>query len=415
MTHSLTLRERGRIHDKLLGTRLNTVVPKIMERAGIDCWVLVAREYNEDPVVATMLPATWLNARRRTILVFTDFGRERIAIARYAVGEAFPPGWLAEEQPDQWRRVAEYLEEADPQRIALNLSATFALADGLAASDHAALLEALPAHLQQRIVLRHELALGWLETRTPEEMELYPEVCRRAHTILRRALSPEVIEAGVTTTEDVEWWLRQTVADAGYGTWFHPTVSVQRQLDGPAPESFVSRPAGATIDPGDLVHIDFGIVYLDLHTDQQQHGYVLEEGESDAPAGLQAGLAAANRVQDLLLAEFQTGRTGNEILAATLRHCAEEGLDAAIYTHPIGLHGHAAGPTIGLWDQQGGVAGGGDYPVHPDTAYSIELSATTPVTEWDGQVVRFMLEEEAFFDGQNIAFLDGRQTEIWLI
>ena len=415
MTHSLTLRERGKIHDELLETRLNTVVPRIMERAGIDCWVLMAREYNEDSVVATMLPATWLSARRRTILVFTDFGRRRVAIARYAVGEAFPSGWLAEEQPDQWRRLAEYLGEADPQRIAVNLSAAFNLADGTLASDHAALLDALPDHLRERVVPGHELAIGWLETRVPEEMELYPDVCERAHSILRRALSPEVIEAGVTTTEDVEWWLRQTVADSGYGTWFHPTVSVQRQVDGPAPESFVSRPVGVTIDPGDLVHIDFGIVYLDLCSDQQQHGYVLREGETAAPAGLHEGLAAANRVQDLLLAEFHTGRTGNEILAATRRRCAQEGLDAAIYTHPIGLHGHGAGPTIGLWDQQGGVAGGGDYPVHADTAYSIELSATAAVPEWDGQMVRFMLEEEAFFDGDHVAFLDGRQTELWLI
>lgn len=415
MTHSHTLRERARIHDEWLGTRLSIVVPQIMERVGVDCWVLVAREYNEDPVVTTMLPATWLNARRRTILVFTDFGRERIAIARYAVGEAFPAGWSAEEQPDQWHRVAEYLQEANPQRIAVNVSPTFSLADGISASDHQALLEVLPDHLRQRVIPGHELAIGWLETRTGAEMELYPDVCRRAHAILRRALSPEVVEAGATTTDDVEWWLRQTVADSGYETWFHPTVSVQRRLDGLAPDSFAARPAGTTILPGDLVHIDFGIVYLGLHTDQQQHGYVLRNSESDAPPGMHEGLAAANRVQDVLVAEFRTGRTGNEILAAALRRCDEDGLSATIYSHPIGLHGHGAGPTIGLWDQQKGVAGAGEYPVHPDTAYSIELSATTAVPEWDGQEVRFMLEEDAYFDGTTVVFMDGRQTELWLI
>jgi Xaa-Pro aminopeptidase len=415
MMETRTVREQGRIRDGLLASRLSTVVPQIMERAGIDCWVLIAREYNEDPVVATMLPATWLNARRRTILVFTQFGRERVAIARYAVGDAFPAGWSVEEQPNQWQRLADYLEDTNPQRIAVNVSSSFSLADGLSSSDHAALVTALPDHLRRRLVPTHELALGWLETRTPEEMELYPEVCRRAHGILRRALSTEVIEAGATTTEDVEWWLRQTVADSGYETWFHPTVSVQRQVDSLAPNSFASRPAGTRILSGDLVHIDFGIVYLELHTDQQQHGYVLREGESDAPEGLRKGLAAANRVQDLLLAEYATGRTGNEILAAALQRCEDEGLDAAIYSHPIGLHGHGAGPTIGLWDKQGGVAGAGDYAVYPDTAYSIELSAAVEVSEWDGQIVRFMLEEDAFFDGGRVAFMDGRQTELWLI
>lgn len=415
MTHSRTLREQGRIHDEWLVMRLGTVVPLIMERAGVDCWVLVAREYNEDPVVATMLPATWLNARRRTILVFTDFGRERIAIARYAIGEAFSAGWSAGEQPDQWRRLAEFLEAADPQRIAVNLSPAFSLADGISSSDYTALLEALPGHLRHRVVPGHELAIGWLETRTPAEMEVYPEVCRRAHAILRRALSPQVIQAGATTTEDVEWWLRQTAADSGYGTWFHPTVSIQRQRDGLAPDSFTARPAETTVLPGDLVHIDFGIVHMGLHTDQQQHGYVLGKGETDAPPGMYTGLAAANRVQDVLLAEFQTGRTGNEILAAALRRCDESGLSATIYSHPIGLHGHGAGPTIGLWDQQEGVPGAGDYRIHPNTAYSIELSATVSVPEWDGQEVRFMLEEDAYFDGDQVAFMDGRQTELWLI
>jgi Xaa-Pro aminopeptidase len=415
MAKTLTLREQGRIKDEWLGTRLATIVPQIMERAGVDCWVLAAREYNEDPVVATMLPATWLNARRRTILVFTDFGRERTAIARYAVGAAFPSGWSADDQPDQWQRLAEYLDAANPQRIAVNVSPEFSLADGLAASDHAALLRTLPSRLQERVVPGHELALGWLEMRIPEEMELYPDVCRRAHGILRRALSLEVIEAGTTTTEDVEWWLRQTVADSGYGTWFHPTVSVQRHVDGLAPDSFAARPPATKILPGDLIHIDFGIVYLGLHTDQQQHGYVLHDGEADAPAGLRRGMAAANRVQDLLMAEFWSDRTGNEILDATLNRCRQEAIDAAIYSHPIGLHGHGAGPSIGLWDQQSGVAGAGDYPVYPDTAYSIELSAATRVAEWDGQSVRFMLEEEAFFDGTKIEFIDGRQTELWLI
>jgi Xaa-Pro aminopeptidase len=415
MTRSDTLREQARILDEWLGARLATVVPRIMERCGIDCWVLVAGEYNEDPVVSTMLPATWLSARRRTILVFTEFGRKRVAIARYAVGAAFPAEWSADQQANQWHRLAEYLEEANPQRIGVNLSPAFSLADGISASDHAALLEVLPDRLRQRVVPGHELALGWLETRTTEEMQLYPEVCRRAHDLLRRALSHEVIAPGTTATGDVEWWLRQTVADSGYDTWFHPTVSVQRYLDGPAPESFAARPADTTILAGDLVHIDFGIVYLGLHTDQQQHGYVRRSNEIDAPPGMRAGMAAANRVQDLLLAEFASGRTGNEILSATLRRCDAEGLSATIYSHPIGLHGHGAGPTIGLWDKQDGVGGAGEYPLHPDTAYSIELAATTPVPEWQGQEVRIMLEEDAFFDGDDISFLDGRQTELWLI
>ena len=386
-----------------------------MERAGIDCWVLVAREYNEDPVVTTMLPSTWINARRRTILVFTDFGRTRAAIARYGVGDAFPAAWDPENEPDQWARLAAYLEERSPQRIGLSRSVAFALADGLSATEDAALTAALSPELALRLVSAEPLAIGWLETRTEAERELHAAACAVAHTILRAALSPAVITPKSTTTADVEWWLRQRVADLNLDTWFHPTASVQRDRPYDDRESFAIAPADTAIEPGDLVHIDFGIAYLGLHTDQQQHAYVLRPGETAASPGITAGIAAANLAQDLVMREFRTGRTGNEMLAAARAAAAAAGLDAAIYSHPIGLHGHAAGPMIGLWDQQDGVPGQGDYPVLPNTSYSIELSVVSPVAEWDGNPVRFMLEEDAFFDGAECNFLDGRQTGVWLI
>lgn len=411
----LSERERARLWDRLLLDRLDAVVPRIMERAEIDCWVLVAREYNEDPVVTTMFPSTWINARRRTVLVFTDYGRTRAAIARYGVGDAFPPAWDPEIEPDQWDRLAAYLEERSPQRIGLSRSETFALADGLTATEDAALVAALSPELAGRLVPAEPLAIGWLETRTEAERELHGTACAVAHSILREALSPAVITPHSTTTADVEWWLRQQVADLNLGTWFHPTVSVQRDAPHDERDSFAVAPGDVVIERGDLIHIDFGIAYVGIHTDQQQHAYVLRPGENAAPVGIVAGLAAANQAQDLVMQEFRTGRTGNEVLAAALARTAEAGLDATIYSHPIGLHGHAAGPTIGLWDQQGGVPGQGDYPVYTDTSYSIELSVVAPVAAWGSRPVRFMLEEDAFFDGTACSFLDGRQTNVWLI
>ncbi len=410
----MTLRAEADRHDRLLRRRLDEVVPRVMERAGIDCWVVAGREYNEDPVLATMLPATWINARRRTILVFSDFGRERAAISRYPVNDLFPSAWRPEEEPDQWRRLAAYLAERGPERIALDVSPVFALADGLTASEQRGLIAALGPDLRERTVAADALAIGWLETRLPEEVDDYRAACAAAHDLLRRALSPEAVAPSRTTTEDLEWWLRQQTADAGFGTWFHPSVSVQRAADDLFPGSFAAEHRTETIRPGDLVHIDFGIVRRGLHTDQQQHAYVLRPGETAAPESLSAGLAAGNRAQDLLMTEFAAGRTGNQILAAALAATAAAGLDATVYTHAIGLHGHAAGPTIGLWDQQDGVPGAGDYPLHPATAHSIELSVGVEVPEW-GRCARIMLEEDAFFDGETVAFLDGRQTELWVI
>jgi hypothetical protein len=416
----LSMRERAEVRDAWLAKRLDTVVPMVMLRAGIDFWVISAREYNEDPVTKTMLPATWLNARRRTILVFHDRGPERgverLAIARYAVGDAFPAAWDVEAQPDQWARLAEIIAERDPRRIAVNRSATFALADGMTDSEFDGMMAALPGRFHDRIVSGEPLAIGWLETRIPEEMQVYPHVVKLAQQIIREGFSEAVITPGVTTTEDVEWWYRDRVRALGLDTWFHPSVSVQRAETGPRSADFSDPSTGdATIRPGDLLHVDFGIAYLGLHTNTQEHAYVLRPGESDAPAGLKAALATGNRLQDLLTDQFTAGRTGNEILAQSLAAARADGIDATIYTHPIGFHGHAAGPAIGMWDKQGGVPGTGDYPLYPNTAHSIELNAAVPVPEWNGQRVRIMLEQDAYFDGDHVWYLDGRQTDLHLI
>jgi Xaa-Pro aminopeptidase len=412
------LRSRAARHDALVRQRLDRLVPGLMRRAGVDAWVVAGREYNEDPVLQTMLPSTWLGtARRRTILLFLDRGDrvERLAVGRYAIGDdLFAPSWDPADQPDQWARLAELLAGADPKRIGVDLSAGFALADGISASEFEALMAALPAQLRARVTGAEAAAIGWLETRLPEEREAMAGACARAHGFLRRSLSREVITPGRTSTDDVEWWLRQVVHAAGHGTWFHPTVSLQRR-GGATRDSFAGKPSPAVVEAGDLIHIDFGIVDDGYCTDQQQHGYVIGGDENEVPAGLAAGMHAANRSQDVLMAEFRTGRSGNGVLASARRRLAEEAIDALIYTHPIGLHGHAAGPTIGLWDRQDGVLGAGDYPLWPDTAYSIELQARVPVPEWDGQVVQFMLEEDAWFDGDTCSFLDDRQTEIWPI
>jgi Xaa-Pro aminopeptidase len=311
--------------------------------------------------------------------------------------------------------VAEVIAERAPQRIGVNRSSTFALADGLSATEYQALLEALPAEYHDRVVGAEALAIGWLETRTPEEMVVYPQIVRLAHTIIAEGFSNAVIQPGITTTDDVVWWYRQRIAELTLDTWFHPSVSLQRQTAEGREGDFSSRPDVEVIQPGDLLHVDFGITYLRLNTDTQQHAYVLRSGETLAPAGLVDALAVGNRLQDILTENFVAGRTGNEILAAALAQSESAGIDATIYTHPIGFHGHAAGPTIGMWDQQGGVPGRGDYPLFASTAFSIELNAAVAVPEWGGQEVRVMLEEDAFFDGERTWYIDGRQTELILI
>jgi len=419
----LPMRARAVVINRVLQERLDTLMPMLMRRAGVDMWIVSAREYNEDPVIETMLPATWKAARRRTMLVFTDRGPdpnasnggvERLAISRYDVGELFPSAWDKEEQPDQWARLAEIVEARDPQSIAVNRSETFALADGITDTEYDQLREALPATYRDRLTSDDRLAVGWLETRSELEQTIYPQIVRTAHAIIAEGFSEQVIQPGVTTTADVEWWYRDRIRELGFTAWFHPSVSIQREGMGEDGD-FSSDAEAATVTPGDLLHVDFGITYLRLNTDTQQHAYVLRPGETDAPDGLKAALRTGNRLQDHLTDQFETGRTGNEMLAAALQAAKNEGIRPSIYTHPIGHHGHGAGPTIGLWDQQGGVPGNGDYPLYANTAYSIELNATMSIPEWDGQDILVKLEEDAFFDGETVRYLDGRQTQLYVI
>lgn len=399
----MNLRTEARAHDDLLARRLDHLVPLLLDETAIDCWLLIGREYAEDPVLATMLPAEWLSARRRTILILTP--SERISVSRYPVGDLFAAAWDPVEEPDQWRRLVEILTEIDPKRIGIGVSPDQAHADGLTASEYKSLTNALPEYLASRLIPADQLGIRWLETRLPEEEAILAAAARTAHDILRQGLSTNAIAPGQTTTDDLAWWYRQTVADAGIESWFHPSVSVQR----------VTPQGNNIICPGDLVHVDFGIVHQGLCTDQQEHAYVLDRGETSAPQGLQDGLRHANRVQEILLNQFVEGSTGNEILAASLTQTRAEGLDATIYTHSIGFHGHGAGMTIGLWDQQSAIAGPGEHPLHRDTAYSIELMVRSPVHEWDNAIVQFMVEQDAWFDGVSCEWLDGRQEELWLI
>lgn len=407
-----SLRESAREHDILLAKRLDTIVPMLMEREGFDAWVVAGREYNEDPVLSTMLPATWLTARRRTILVFLEGGRRRVAVSRYPVGD-FEAVWDPGTEPDQWKALSAVLEETSGS-IGINVSSSAALADGLTAAERHGMSRALSEPTRSRLKAAKGLAIGWLETRLPEEREPFARAVSAAHEILRRGLSDEAVTPGVTTTEDLTWWLRDRVRDAGYGEWFQPGVLVQKPGHGShAPWDGYSD---SLIEGGDLLHVDFGIVSPDgYHTDQQQHAYVLREGETGAPPGLREGLRQGNRIQDILMANMIPGRTGNEALAATVAQAKAEGLRPLIYTHPLGVHGHAAGATIGLWDHQEGVPGPGDYPIYVNTGWSIELAATVDVPEWGGQTIHIMLEEDAFLDENGCTFLDGRQTELWLI
>ncbi len=413
----LPTRDRVEVENRILADRLETLLPRLMAESGLDMWLVINRESAEDPVYFTLVPQPSYAARRTTMLVFfrkADGSVEKLSVNRYPLGGAYTSAWAGGDLDAQWKALAEVIVSRNPRRIGINVSREWPIADGLTAALRDRLLEALPSEYAQRLTPAEPLVIRWFETRTPMEAQVYPQIVAVARGVISEAFSERVITPGVTRTEDVSWYIRSRFESLGLSPWFVPDVNLQRRgvacgADGP------SCGEDGIIQRGDVLHTDVGFCYLKLCTDTQEMGYVLRMGETAPPAGLVAALQAGNRWQDLLAGNFAVGRTGNAILASTLEAAGKAGLRASVYSHPLGFVGHAPGPTIGMWDNQGPTAVQGDWPLHANTAYAIEGNIRHPVPEWGGQFVQMKLEQSALFDGQRVIYLAGRQTEWHLV
>jgi len=398
-----SLREQAEIRQGWLKDRLETVLPRLMRENHVDMWIVQMSEYNEDPVFRALVSPTRFAARRRSIFVFYDRGPEQ-GVERITIGGGTEGGVYTTardpENPErevyldvQWRALRHVVEERQPETIAIDVSHTHAFSDGLASGEREQLEQALGPKWTSRFVNAELLPLHYLAIRVPAMMPHYVKMMEIVHGLIATAFSNEVITPGVTTNTDVVWWLRQQVHDRAMGSWFQPSVDVQRQGEELGEDDVV-------IERGDVLHTDFGIFAMGLATDTQHMGYVLREGETDAPEGLKRALDNANRLQDIVMSQMKPGLTGNEVLADSLAQMNREGITGRIYNHPIGDFGHGPGPLIGLWDRQEGVPGRGDVRLIPNMWHSIELYATTPVPEWDGQEVRIALEEDAAMNAE---------------
>ena len=411
---------RPDIQNRLLEKRLDSLLPSLMRETGVDMWLVIAREYNDDPVFLSLVPKPRFTARRTTMLVFFDRGDagvERLTVSRYPLGAMYEAAWEGGDLDAQWRRLAEVIAERDPETIAVNTSDTWPVADGISHSLYSKLAASLSPELQARVQSSERLVVRWMETRTDGELEVWQRAVAIARETIARAFSSEVITPGVTTVGDVSWFIRTRFEEEGLEPWFHPDVN--RQWEGAdfgenAP-FLGDGSADGIIRRGDVLHTDVGLCYLGLCTDTQEMGYVLKLGESEPPQGLVEAMRTGNRWQDALTAEFVTGRTGNEILAAAQDNLKKLGIQHAIYTHPLGVYGHAPGPTIGMWDNQGPTIGRGDWPLYPMTGYAIEGNVVVRVPEWNNQRVQMKLEQSALFDGNTVHYLAGRQKALHIV
>jgi len=399
------IREQYKIRDEILKDRLENLMPQLMKECGVDMWMVIGREYNEDPVFKTLTPSLVQTASRLSCLVFSidkNGKYEAINLSRPdpRLSPYYTHAYTTKE--DQYDVIARTVLARDPEKIAVNVSSVSAQADGM--SKH--IWDNLYERLGDKLVPDGSLAIRWLETRTAREIELYPEIYRIAADILREAYSRDVITPGVTTTTDVEYYIMQRISDMGLQAWFSPDVDVQRK------GGAGMRMSDTVIEEGDLIHTDWGVEYMGLHTDSQRLGYILREGETEIPAGLLEGLRIGNRFQDIVRENFIAGRTGNEIFFASMDQARAEGIRPMLYTHPIGYYGHGAGPTIGLYTDQGFVPGKGELQLHDNTCHALELNITHAVPEWGNQDVAFYIEETITFTGGKTYFNDAFRAEM---
>ena len=412
MRQTVSLKKQYQIVDDLLVQRIHKLLPELMEETGYDMWIILCREYNEDPVFTTMLPSLCLTARRLSCLVFVKQGERFEALnfgrPREHLNRVYTQGYT-DSSRDQLGMLAEYVRKVEPQRIGINCSPINAMCDGLSKSMYDKLYQALDPQDRDKLCSAYPLAVRWIETRTQEELSRYRTVYQLAMEICEEAFSRKVITPGVTTTE-VEEWIAQEINRLGLTFWFSPHVDVQRQgLDGVGSE-------GELIQHGDLLHYDVGIKYFGLCSDSQRLGYVLRENETEVPAYLQEAFAKTSRFQDIVSQEHITGRTGNEILKTCLERAQQEGIAAMLYCHPIGYFGHSAGTVVGLWDMQQGIGEYGDFPLHKNTCYALELNTESCLKEWGGQRVRFSAEETvAFTEDGKLSYLYPGREKIYAI
>ncbi len=418
-THSpfpqvLSMRQRASVIYELLQQRLDTVLPAAMRATGIDFWLILCQEDNLDPVFTTLIPMdTWCPILQ--MLVFCDRGEagvERLNFSATNTHDLYQRPYTGQIEAEQWPLLLQIIEERDPQRIGINIGATQWAAGGLPHNLYRQLVERLPAKYGARLVSAEPLAIHWLTSLTPADVDLYEHVNDVAHHVIAECYSRQSIIPGHTSIDDLPWIYWQRCADLGFTMAFKPYFRLVRRPSLRARYGEADR----VIRPGDLIHCDVGLHYLRFNSDHQQWAYILQPGETDAPAGLRHLMAEGHRLQAIYMDSFETGLTGNQLLQRALHRARGAAIpNPRVYSHSVGFFLHEPGPLIGLpWEQEN-CPGRGEVVLQPNSCFTMELSVCAPVPEWEGEEVQLALEEVIVFDGQECRPLAGRQLAFYRV
>ncbi|EMD40949.1 hypothetical protein CERSUDRAFT_91701 [Gelatoporia subvermispora B] len=330
-----SLRDQAQIIDQWRDQRVARI-PSVLERYGVDAWLMSQREYAEDTIWWSIKDATEHAPHRRTVVLFH---RNISTLADMPN----PLRWV-DNTGQVWPELRSILEAYNPTRIALNTDKNIAFGGGLHVGELEVLRRELGDKWMSKTVNQPMLGIEYVAARVQGQLPYYRDLQEITWALIEETFSNKVVIPGHTTTEDLEWFYREKMLTLNVSTWNHPRVSVI------TPESFPGWSGTKdTVQEGDLLHVDFGISAMGMHTDTQHLAYVLRssEGETDVPAGMKEGLKKANRMQDIVLSKMEAGKTGNEVLRECLDQMAEEDITGQIYCHPIGDWGHAPGAVMG--------------------------------------------------------------------
>lgn len=403
-----SIKEQYAIKDVCLKERLDLIVPAVMKKSDSDAWIVASKEYHEDLVFDALTPASYLTARRITMLVFIKHNDE---VKRFSL--SMPDGDLNKYYPQYWKFGQEeqmealnrLFDEYQPQSIAINISKDFTYADGLSYGLYTTLKESLKPEYVDRFVVDEMLPIKIMEIRTPTEFSLYPELMDIAFSIIEETFSLKAIVPGITTCEDLEFYMMDKVTQLGLEYWFSPTIDIQREgHDGVIYQGVIEK--------GDLLHCDFGIKYLNMCTDTQRLAYVAKDEDTDVPQWMKDGFKINDRFQDIVGECMADGKSGNDVLMDSLAKAKEEGIVACLYSHPCNIYGHGPGPTIGLWNNQNPIPLRGDIKMSYDTVYALELNTKY---DYNGLTYTMFSEETVKFTKEGMTYLYPGRENIYFI
>ncbi len=402
-----TLKEQFQIQDEILKEKLEVLIGPIMASCDMDVWLIPSKEYNEDPIFTKLTPSAYPTARRLTILLLHQVDGKlnaySVSMRDHSLDQFYHSSWEKEKE-SQFEALLRLFKQLNPKTIGLNISSNYAYCDGLTVGLYELLKKELPQEWTKRFVSAEAVGVRFLETRSALEEKHWPEVMEVAIDIIYSMYTKATIKLGVSTCSDLEWYMMDQVNQRGLKFWFPPTMDLQRKTGQFSGDTIITE--------GDLLHCDFGIEYLGLCTDTQRLAYVKCENETTIPQPLVDGMKQNNRFQDIVCEQFELSKSGNAVFTGALMQAKQEGITAMLYSHPLGLHGHAAGPTIGLYSDQNPQPNKGDLLIHDRTGYALELNTTVAIDGYE-KPVHFFTEESVFFvDGKVEYLVEGRDKII---